>query len=313
MRFSFFFCSASLAGIFGGLLASAIGKMDGVRGYRGWRWIFIIEGLITSLAAILIFKFAPPFPEDTLWLTSREKSFLKKRQEFEQGVQLSEERMTFPNIARVLRRPRVFLGGLMGFGISTAVYGYAYFAPTIIRGFHYSPIQTQLRTVAPWTCSLIFSMLIACISDLTKHRFLYTIALMSLSLAGYAINLCVHDNSKLQYGSLFLVVMGIFSAGPIIVCWFTMNLRGHLERSIGTAWQISFSNLGAILASYSFLPKEAPHYTKGYATCLGFLCFAISCCGIYAAIITSENKRSLRKISSSQSSETTIRAYKFLL
>ena len=42
-RYSFFFGSTSLAGAFGGLLASAIGKMDGMRSYHGWRWIFILE------------------------------------------------------------------------------------------------------------------------------------------------------------------------------------------------------------------------------------------------------------------------------
>lgn len=34
-RYSFFFSSTTLAGAFGGLLASAIGKMDGMRGYKG--------------------------------------------------------------------------------------------------------------------------------------------------------------------------------------------------------------------------------------------------------------------------------------
>lgn len=38
-RYSFFFSSTTLAGAFGGLLASAIGKMSGMRGYEGWRWI----------------------------------------------------------------------------------------------------------------------------------------------------------------------------------------------------------------------------------------------------------------------------------
>ena len=47
-RYSFFFSSTTLAGAFGGLLASAIGKMDGMRGYRGWRWVFIL-GMDTSL------------------------------------------------------------------------------------------------------------------------------------------------------------------------------------------------------------------------------------------------------------------------
>ena len=37
-RYTFFFSSTTLAGAFGGLLASAIGKMDGVGGYLGWRW-----------------------------------------------------------------------------------------------------------------------------------------------------------------------------------------------------------------------------------------------------------------------------------
>ncbi len=50
-RYSFLYSSTTLAGGFGGLLASAIGKMDGVRGYRGWRWVFIIG---TYCAVVLL-------------------------------------------------------------------------------------------------------------------------------------------------------------------------------------------------------------------------------------------------------------------
>jgi MFS family permease len=52
-RYSLFFSSTTLAGAFGGLLASAIGKMDGLRGYHGWRWIFILEGVLTTVVGIL--------------------------------------------------------------------------------------------------------------------------------------------------------------------------------------------------------------------------------------------------------------------
>ena len=51
-RFSFFFSSTTLAGAFGGLLASAIGKMNGMRGYLAWRWIFILEGILTMAVAL---------------------------------------------------------------------------------------------------------------------------------------------------------------------------------------------------------------------------------------------------------------------
>jgi MFS family permease len=36
-RFSFFVSAATFAGAFGGLLATAIGHMNGVRGYHAWR------------------------------------------------------------------------------------------------------------------------------------------------------------------------------------------------------------------------------------------------------------------------------------
>lgn len=42
-----FFSAAALAGSFGGLLAAAIAKMDGIGGKSGWAWIFIIEGIAT--------------------------------------------------------------------------------------------------------------------------------------------------------------------------------------------------------------------------------------------------------------------------
>lgn len=65
-RFSLFFSSTSLAGAFGGLLASAIGKMDYVRNYRGWRWIFIIEGCFTVLLGVIFLFTFPSFPEQAV-------------------------------------------------------------------------------------------------------------------------------------------------------------------------------------------------------------------------------------------------------
>lgn len=44
-RIALFFSAATAAGAFGGLLARLINLMDGVNGYEGWRWIFILEGM----------------------------------------------------------------------------------------------------------------------------------------------------------------------------------------------------------------------------------------------------------------------------
>lgn len=49
LRQAMFFSAASIAGAFSGLLAFAIGKMDGVGGLHGWQWIFILEGKSTPV------------------------------------------------------------------------------------------------------------------------------------------------------------------------------------------------------------------------------------------------------------------------
>ena len=52
VRQAIFFSAAALAGSFGGLLAYAIEKMEGVGGRAGWAWIFILEGILTVLISI---------------------------------------------------------------------------------------------------------------------------------------------------------------------------------------------------------------------------------------------------------------------
>jgi MFS family permease len=53
IRAAIFFSMAALAGSFGGLLAAAISKMDGVGGKPGWAWIFILEGLATIVVGFV--------------------------------------------------------------------------------------------------------------------------------------------------------------------------------------------------------------------------------------------------------------------
>jgi peptidoglycan/LPS O-acetylase OafA/YrhL len=77
--------------------------------------------------------------------------------------------------------------------------------------------------------------------------------------------------------------MGSFGIGGIIVCWYVMNLRGHVERSIGSAWMICFGNCGGIVATFIFLKKDRPYYHSGYSICLAMtaLCAASSACYLF--------------------------------
>ena len=57
-----FFSAATAAGAFGGILAFAIGKMNGVGGRGGWSWIFILEGLLTLFVACFAYWAISDYP-----------------------------------------------------------------------------------------------------------------------------------------------------------------------------------------------------------------------------------------------------------
>jgi len=296
-RYSFFFSSTTFAGAFGGLLAAAIGKMGktatspGVRGYSGWRWIFILEGLLTCIVAIAFFFLIPSFPEDATWLTQEERDYVKARLRVDQGNSAKERKITLRDVGRVFKDYKVILGGFMYFGMIVPAYGYAFFAPTILGTYGYSPVQTQLHSVPPWACAFGFAMIIAFCSDFAKHRFLFTLIPISVAIAGFAILITVHHNLQLQYAALFLVAMGAYSAMPVIICWFNMNLGGHHRRAVGSAWQVGFGNIGGIIATYAFLDTDKPYFKKGYTICLAFLCLSAASCCAYGAAVVFENKK----------------------
>lgn len=53
--------------------------MDGIGGYSGWRWIFIIEGLATIVCSTISKFFIVDWPETAKFLTSEERRLLIRR------------------------------------------------------------------------------------------------------------------------------------------------------------------------------------------------------------------------------------------
>ncbi|THV08576.1 MFS general substrate transporter [Dendrothele bispora CBS 962.96] len=79
LRVGIFYASASLSGAFGGLLATAIIKMDGIAGLAGWRWIFLLEGIATVICGIIAAIFLPASISTASFLTEEEKEFALHR------------------------------------------------------------------------------------------------------------------------------------------------------------------------------------------------------------------------------------------
>ena len=107
-RLSVLMCSTALASAFGGLLAYAIAGMAGTNGYLGWRWIFIIEGLISVAIGLFCLFTTPGWPDTATFLDNEERNFLKTRI-FESASQARMDNLDAMSIKRSLRDWKIWL------------------------------------------------------------------------------------------------------------------------------------------------------------------------------------------------------------
>ena len=265
--------------MFGGLLASAIAGMNGVGGLSNWRWIFILEGIATIFVGVLAYFVVTDFPEDAKWLTEDERKWvIASTGKSKDG--LAAETVQMKDITVFFKSWKNILGGIIYFTNIVPIYSFAYFAPTIIKGLlKYSTVQTQLHTVPPVAAALALAIILAWASDHFGIRMPFVFGCMCLTLVGTVILLTVHTSFGAEYLGICFIAMGAFAGGPIVVCWYVMNHSGHVSRSIGTAWMISFGNTGGIVATFAFLTTEAPYYSQGYSAIV-----AVTVVGLFAVL-----------------------------
>lgn len=82
-RTSVFYLIGVLGSAAGGALGYAFSRMAGLANYDGWKWIFIMEGLLTCLVGLSGYVFLVNFPDQAhkawAFLTEPETAFILRR------------------------------------------------------------------------------------------------------------------------------------------------------------------------------------------------------------------------------------------
>lgn len=84
-RSCIFHTSSALGTMFSGYLMAAVYHLNGVGGFKGWQWLFIVNTIISLPIAIAGFFFLPDYPHTTraFYLNERDKEIAKKRMQLE--------------------------------------------------------------------------------------------------------------------------------------------------------------------------------------------------------------------------------------
>ncbi|OQE69716.1 hypothetical protein PENNAL_c0129G06796 [Penicillium nalgiovense] len=276
-RLALIFASASMAGAFSGLLAFAISKMDGVGGLEGWRWIFILEGLLTVVCAVLAFFVIWDEPSTATFLSDREKAIIidllaDSRASSSEGQLEEKSAFDWKQFLAAVLDWQTWMHAISYWGAAVAVYALSLFLPTIIKGLGYSSAIAQLLTIPVYAAASIACIAVGYFSDRMGQRSLFTLVCYGAVFVGFLIAVAPSRFIPgLTYAGCFIAASGSYPAIPGLLALSSNNYAPATKRAVGMAIQIGLGSLGGAAASNFYKKTDAPRYRLGHSLVLAFV------------------------------------------
>ncbi|ODH28876.1 hypothetical protein ACO22_03865 [Paracoccidioides brasiliensis] len=294
-RFSIFWVAGLVAGAFGGLLAYALSHLQGRGGYSGWRWIFIIEGLISVILAVPAKLFLTGWPDKAKFLTEEEKALLHNRHSEDMGGFARMDQLGSTAWRRILTDWKIMVASLIYIGITVSGYATALFIPSIVNSLGYSGLQSQIQSIPVWATSATTTVIVSYFTDRLRHRYGFIMFGIMFASIGYIILICqapLKDGLPLgvRYMAVFFVTTGCSIVQPATIVWLSNKLGGHYNPAVGLAIQVGLGNLGGIIASNVFVRKQAPRCFVGYGVALSMMIFCGIMSTVFALGLVKENR-----------------------
>ncbi|KAI2776519.1 MFS general substrate transporter [Daldinia loculata] len=294
VRFAWFFNFALAGPLFSGLLAYALQNLDGVGGYEGWRWIFIVEGLMTCFISVIVVWLCPNFPQDaqSWFLSTQERDHLVYLLKESRGAEAKGSAVDSVPIWKVLVDWRIHILTLCFFCTDVTASSIASFSPTILTELGWMATTAQLMTIPVWATGIVSTFVITWLTSRLDIRVPFLLVCICLQAIGWSIMVAYVPEAGVRYLALFFMAAGTFPQMSILMGWLSANLRGRKYLAVGMAWMSGFGNCANFISSNVFITTESPRYPTGFSTGLAFtvLGFVLTCAA-FALLIHSNRRR----------------------
>lgn len=266
-----------------------IAHMNGVGDYRGWRWIFILEGLLTIVVSLIAYFFIANYPATAKFVTEKERTAIYDRLKHNSDATRNEG-FTWSNVLHAFRDPKVWLYGLGFHTMSLPLYTLSLFLPTIIKSLGYTAAQAQLLTVPPYAVAFVLTISVAVASEKLKLRAPFIMGSSCFAIIGYIILLSARKAAVSYVGTIFAAA-GIYPATAIVLSWPANNVSGQTKRATANAMQISIGNLGAVLGTQLYRSHDGPRFFVGHSFALVYLFCNVLVVGTLWSVLRAENRK----------------------
>ncbi|RKK79805.1 Vitamin H transporter 1 [Fusarium oxysporum] len=328
-RIGYYFTASQVSAAVVGLVSAGFQLMDEERGIVGFRWMFMVYGLVGVVLSVILLWWLPDRPLAP-GQTRPKTGIFKWLPATPEVLKGQDAVIHYHDLRRVYHaRPWNFrdLGlvlidwrlwpltmmyfGVVGVGIGTQMYGSVIIASIRPEA---SGVEVSLLFAPIWIMDLIAILIVTPISDrFHRSRPYFFSAAVCIQIAGLLTTTLATSNGWARYGGLLMVGFGLGPTVPICMAWSSeifQKRHGEVGVAAATALVSGLGNLGSVMTTYALYtgwPEDAapgPHqYRKSNYTMIGILCMSILSSFAMKALLTCFGNPASSKLQSDSSSE----------
>ncbi|KAB5540306.1 major facilitator superfamily domain-containing protein [Coniochaeta sp. 2T2.1] len=275
IRLSYFWTSLSVTGILTSLLAFGLLHLRGVNGWGGWRWLFLLEGIITLLVGVASFFLMPASAVQTKtwfrpkgWFTDREVSIVVNRvlrDDPSKGDMNNRQAITPKRLWEAVKDFDLwplYIIGILAFIPQNPPTTYI---TLTLRKLGFDPFNTNLLTIPYNVFHIINLLLLTRLSERLNER-TFVSMLQPLWTLPCLIALRWWPGTATDKWGTYALVTVLTSypyAHAILVGWASKNSNNVGARSVSAALYNMSVQLSSISAAYIYQDYDKPKYKNG--------------------------------------------------
>ncbi|KAI1154991.1 retrograde regulation protein 2 [Nemania diffusa] len=277
----------------GGIVNFGLNQLDGRGGLAGWRYMFLVQGLISIVIGLATYFWMVDFPENahrSFWfLTAAEQELAVARINADRkDVELED--FAWSKVFVHAKDPKIYGFAVMFFLLNLVSTSLSYFLPSILQsGLGFSENQAILLNAPPYYYAVIPVLLSSIVGDKFRLRgpvivFNCITLVIGFSLLGFA------KQNAVRYLGTFLATGAYVSNWAALSAYQANNITGQWKRAFTAATVTALNGAGGIAGSFIVRYQEAPRYPTAIWVSIGSHILMIAIVAIFSVHFHFANK-----------------------
>ncbi|WQF86330.1 Putative major facilitator superfamily, MFS transporter superfamily [Colletotrichum destructivum] len=263
-RISILYTGNILATAFAGLIALGIFQMHGMAGIAGWRWLFIIQGVVTFILAIVAYFILPDEPLTTRWLTPEERILANERI-LRDTVGNTGQTTTWSGLLEAAKDPKVWLFTLMQH-CHLGANGFKNFFPTAVETLGFNETITLVLTCPPYLIAGAISIAWSWSSGRFNERTWHITIAKSVAVFGFVLG-CATLNTGARYFAMVVFSVGTYAVNSIILGWVSATCSQTKEKKASSLAIVNCIAVASFIWTPYMWPKsDEPRYVMAMSS-----------------------------------------------